>query len=629
MTPVSTSSSALVLSDALRRDGVPITPRIEAAIRKVESLYAGKQHWSGVMLLEHVQDVMRELVPFEPDEDTFIACLLHHVLESKEMTVQELEEEFGSTIRSLVAGVQMLSQVKLQDARQSIDTLRLMLLSVSDDIRVLLIILCDRVSLLGHMTGMRDEDRKWFCENILYLFAPVAARLGIHALKQRMESAAFPVLYPTDATHIAEQLQDLHGQTGDFLLVAAKYIEQALQAEQLHASVQGREKLPYSIFTKMRAKSFSHVSQVHDLFALRVIVETETDCYRALGILHKLGRPIANRFKDYIGFPKPNGYRSLHTTMMRLSGVPEGVFLEVQVRTQAMHREAEYGIAAHWRYKERGSSERVEDRKQLQEALTGQYAVTQGEGGHQALVDHIFVLTPTGDIVELPEGATPLDFAFQIHTQLGLSFKAARVNGSIVPLNHELENGDIIEIIRHKYPQPSPEWLTSVRMASSRARLRRYLASQHRSAYIVRGREMVNEELRKHQLPLLDADYSLLRHVYDQELDTEERENLLMRIAQGHEKLSSVLPQVHQLQGLWSKPVQKKSRSSPDATADIIVDEGMPMPMRHAKCCKPDNQALIVGIVSRTGLVIHKQHCRMIKQVDSAGRISVRWAAGL
>jgi len=625
----STSPSSALRSTLLQAASAVLTPGVDKAIALAEHAYAGEIHWSGLPLIEHVEDVLRALLPFEPDEEAITACLLHHVLETGTITVMDLEEEFGSTVRSLIAGVQLLSQVQVQGSRQSIDSLRLMLLSVSDDIRVPLIILCDRVSLLLSLDKMSEEDRKWCCENILYLFAPVAARLGIHALKQRMENGAFPVMYPTDAARIAEQMQDLHARTGDFLPDTARYFQSALDIHDIEANVQVREKLSYSIFSKMRAKSCSHVEQLHDLFALRILVETEADCYRVLGVLHQLGRPVANRFKDYIAFRKPNGYRSLHTTMMRLPGLPEGVYLEVQVRTHQMHREAEYGIAAHWKYKERGSKERMLDRAQLQEALTRQFDLTR-EGEYSVLTDHIFVLTPTGEIVELSEGATPLDFAFQIHTDLGLSFKAARVNGDIVPLHYQLENGDIVEIIKHKQPQPSPAWLTFVRMASSRAKLRRHLSLLHREEHIAHGRAILNDFLRKHRLPPIDTDLTILRHVDGLTLTVAECEDMLMRIGQGYDKLPALLQHIDALKDIPVAAPKQKRPAIKGVRKAIEIEGGLPMPLRYAKCCKPDEGThdAIIGIISRGSVMVHRKKCRLLKAANVERRVGVKWTTG-
>jgi GTP pyrophosphokinase len=626
MLPLLDLPAASVLT-RLQRWQIQGSARLEQAVILAEKLYRGREHWTGVSLLDHVLGVLEVLQPFRPDEDTVIACLLQHSLATHAFSLSELEEEFGSSVRSLVSSVHLLSHVTKRTRQSSVDDLRLMLLSVSDDMRVLLLILCERCSVLPALHRISVSERRQVCRDILNLYAPVAARLGIHSLKQRMENLSFPIVYPLDAEWITEQLRQLQGRHGSFLSSASEHMRAALREQGIASDVHGREKLPYSIFMKMKAKSRSSVDSLPDLFALRVIVATEEDCYRVLGILHRLGRPITNRFKDYIAFPKPNGYRSLHTTITRLPGVPDGVLVEVQIRTHSMHTEAEYGVAAHWSYKEGGTAQNALQRVALQQVLTSQQTIA-GKGKMSSLVDHIFVLTPKGDIIELPEGATPLDFAFQIHTTLGLGFRAARVNGRIVSMEYELENGDIVDILTHSSPQPSTEWLTLLKMASSRSRLRRYLHTFHRDEYVARGRVMFNEELRKRHLPPLDADLTILRKIDGATLTIVEREEVLAKIAQGADRLSLILTRVDALTPLLVPVPPTPSKRFQRKDAIVEVDGGVPMPIRFAKCCNPQeqNRPRIVGIISRRGEVaVHAAKCRMVLKGNPERRIGVRW----
>ncbi len=552
--------------------------RLRAAFDVAADIYGSQMHWTGVSILEHTHGVLRTLLPFEPDEDAIIACLLHHVLQTRRCTVSDLEEQFGPSVRALVSGVHLLSHVTLRGRRMSIEDLRLMLLTVSDDVRTVLITLCDRSFLLARLDALLPEERRRICNDVLQLFAPVAARLGIYALKHHLEARAFPVVYPADAEHIEEQLQRVHAERGDFLPEAARKLEGFLREQGIAAAVEAREKEPYSIFSKMRRKSLSSIEDVNDLFALRVLVATEEECYRALGLLHRLGRPIPNRFKDYIAFPKPNGYQSLHTTIAQLPGTPPDTFVEVQVRTHAMHREAQYGVAAHWSYKEHGSAARAVHLMHLQSMLASQQLLEEGAGGETSLADHIFVLTPKGDVVELPEGATPLDFAFQVHTDLGLSFRAARVNGAIAPLNYRLENGDVVEILRYRTPRPSAQWMQLLSMASSRSKLKHYLHAQERPQLIARGRELPNEELHEQSAPLPKAP-SLPEH-------------------------------------------------PPTGEPLLEFEDGLPMPARFAQCCKPQEspRGPIQGLINRTGAVmVHRRACRMLRAMNPERGVRVRW----
>lgn len=609
------------------QSGVPTNAaRLREAFAFGEAQYGESMHWTGERIMDHCLGVLRTLLQFEPDDDTIIACLLHHTIDRGVCTLDMLERRYGTAVRTMISGENLLSHATVKDRRMSLEQLRLMFLKVSGDVRLVLLLLSQQYHLLECMSAVSSEDRKRICRDTLQIYAPVAARLGMYALKHQLEGKAFPVMYPTDATRIAEQLEQIHERHGQFLERASSLLMADLQAAGLRADVAIREKQPYSIFHKMQLKSLSDVEDLYDLFALRVIVDTESDCYQALGVLHRLGHPVAGRFKDYIAFPKPNGYKSLHTTLAQLPGVPEGVFIEVQIRTTAMQREAEYGIAAHWSYKEGGTAEHAQQRAQIQRALTQPSDENRVAAG---IADRIFVLTPHGDVIQLPEGSTTLDFAFYVHTTLGLSFKGAKVNGSIVPIDHILENGDIIEILKHPDPRPSPQWITLLRTASARSRLKRYLLSQERPAHLMLGREALNEELHKQHLPPLDTDLSILRTVDHEPRTMQEREDILIRIGQGMQNVESLLPHLTLLKDqLQLRPQRVDLSFVPGASLIAKVDGNIPMPVIFAKCCKPDMDrgGPVVGVIGRTGDVrVHNSACKLLKNVNPARKIGVKW----
>lgn len=606
--------------------------RLSRAYSLATSLYGNEPHWTGSTVLEHTLGVLEELSPFEPDEDTVISCLLHHVLEMKVMTLTEIEEQFGAKVRSLISGVHLLSHVTLEGRRRSIEDLRIMLLSVSDDIRILFVCLCDRAYCLKFIDRVDPARAKRLCQDVLQLFAPVAARLGIYSLKHNLENGAFPMLYESDAERIKEQLARVYKEHPDVMENAKEKLQAFLAEQGISAEITGRQKQPYSIFQKMNRKAISHIADIQDLFALRVVVNTEEECYGVLGLLHRLGRPLPHRFKDYISFPKPNGYQSLHTTLAGFAGLPDTACIEVQIRTKKMDREARFGIAAHWSYKEAGATTRALEKVQLHSMLVGQESVGDDESEVQSFADHIFVLTPRGDIIELPEGATPLDFAFQVHTDLGLAFRGARVNGTMVPLDYALENGDIVEIQKHATPKPSTQWMHMLRMASSRSKLRRYLYAQERPKLIALGRDMVNDELKKRGVSTLTTDLSTLRICDGQTLTFAQREDLLMKIGQGAEKASSLLSRLGALdqKDIALEAHQKKQTSGSVTRKDTLVgvEGGIAMPKRYAKCCQPEEwpREDIVGNINRAGAVmVHRHHCRMFKNTNPERRISVWW----
>ncbi len=539
-----------------RTSGSRALPRLREALHTAQTVYADRMHWTGESILEHCLGVLQTFLTFDPDDDALIACLLHHITEDTSWTLAKVEQKFGPVVRQMISGIHLFSYVTSNNQRMTLESMRLMFLKVSSELPLVVLLLSHQHQLLKHLSVIGVQERRRLGRDTLQLYAPVAARLGIYWLKQKLESLAFPVLYPVDSVKIVEQLEECHRRYGEFLPDVALELRRYLHEAGVAAEVAIREKQPYSIFQKMKEKTITHVEDLNDLYAVRVIVREEAECYQTLGLLHRIGHPIVGKFKDYIAFPKPNGYQSLHTTLARLSGVPEKLCVEVQVRTLLMQQEAELGIAAHWSYKEGGTAEHAAERARLQRALT-QHLIPR---------DHIFVLTPRGDIIELPEGATTLDFAFHVHTTLGLSFRAAKVNGSIVPLDHALENGDIVEILRHADPRPSPRWMQLLRTASARSRLKRYLAmkSGERAPPDVREKITVSEK----------------------------------------------------------RAVKKK-------IALVARVEGLiPMPVRFARCCKPDagGNPPLAGVIGRRGDVcVHAVRCKMLNNVNPGRRVGVKW----
>ena len=564
----SSSVTTALLNDVVRANKECDMDKIAEAIALAQSVYGNRVHWTGVTVFEHVMGVLEELLPFEPDEEAILACILHHVLEDGALELSELEDRFGASVRTMVSSVHLLSQVAMADRRKTIQDMRLMLVSVSEDVRTVMVMLCDRCHVLKFVDRIPSALCKRVCMDILQLYGPVAARLCIYSLKHQLESGAFPYVYPLEAERIADQWEISCQQKASYLGKLCETLSAFFDEQGVATLIESREKQPYSIFSKMTTKGLTHIDQVYDLFAIRVVVENIEDCYRVLGLLHLLGRPVPNRFKDYIAFEKPNGYQSLHTTLTNLRGLPSDFVLEIQIRTHEMHRRAKFGIAAHWSYKQFGSASRALEQIEIHNTLLSQESVGIEEG-QSTFVDHIYVLTPKGDVIELPEGATPLDFAFQVHTQLGLSFRSARVNGTIVPITYQLENGDVVEILKHPNPQPSPNWMQLLKMSSSKSKLRRYFADREPKE------EKIVEELPEKKAAAV---------------------------------IKAVTPEV---------PV-----------AHLKMEEGLEFPSRCAKCCKPTPNVAeeIVGVINRKGQVmIHKRGCGMIKRSDKGRRVRVWW----
>lgn len=618
--------------------------RFSKAMQAASDLYADRPYEliEGMTLLEHVMQTAEILVEFCPDEDAVIACILQHVMKGPDHRVDALSKEFGRGVRDMVSRIHLLSHLNTGDWRKSVDDMKTMLVSVSDDVRILLLVLSIAIHAVQNVRNVQPKFRTKLCRQSLQLFAPVAARLGIYAIKYRLERDAFPECYPTDASHIQSQLAGLHSEHGEFLPETMKALRSFLSGEGIETELMAREKQPYSIFQKMHSKSVTGLTDITDLFAIRVIVPTVTDCYQALGLLHRIGTPISHRFKDYIAFPKPNGYQSLHTSLIGLPHAPKDVMIEVQIRTRDMHREAEYGVAAHWLYKEQHASDsilRSVRQSQLTDMLLSQQSVGLASKNPEArgrLVNDIYVLTPRGDIIELPDSATPLDFAFMLHTDLGLKFKAARVNGVIVPIAHKLENGDIVEILTHKHPRPSLQWLKEVVTSSAKAKIKAYYFANNRSEFLQKGRENVNAELKTRGLPELDNDFTVISTFDGENLSMRKREDLLVKVGMGSVRTSSILR--HLPIAVPAKPNRatqksgKKSVTSSKPTSPVFFeDKNLQMPFRFAKCCAADTAnprpKEILGIVTRAGVVsIHRDGCRMTKSSNKERKVKMRWA---
>lgn len=629
--PASAAGSLVKLVPALNSE------RVKRAADFASELYAGRELelMNGVSLFQHAAETAEFLAEFCHDEDALIATLLQHALKAPEGSLEDIRKEFGRDVRDIVSRVHLLSHLYATDWRKSVDDMRIMLVSVSDDMRVLLIALSVSCMFMERLESLKPEYRVRLCRQSLQLFAPVAARLGIYALKYRLERSAFPECYPSDSQLIGRQLTVLHLDHGEFIHTSASAVRSFLAEQGIHIDVMAREKQPYSIFQKMRTKSVSSLEKITDLFAIRVLVPSVEDCYQALGLLHRLGTPISHRFKDYISFPKPNGYQSLHTCVLGLPGAPKDVMVEVQIRTKDMHREAEYGVAAHWMYKHEGKGKVLRGAQQFQlaDVLMKQQSLEALEtGGDLRLVDHIYVLTPRGDILELPDGGTPLDFAFLVHTDLGLRFKAARVNGAVVPISYTLENGDVVEILTHKHPRPSLQWLEELVTPSARSKLKNYFFSHNRPQFLTKGRDILNAELKTRGLPGLDTELHLLSEFDGKQLSVKEREDLLVKVGMGSVRTSSVLRHAAlSVPVKIQKPAKASTKAKKLGALVTMEQEMLGMPYRFAKCCAADTAnprpEKIVGIVTRTGIVsIHKDGCGMVKGGNPERRVKVRWA---
>ncbi len=484
---------------------------VEAAYQFAAKAHEGQVRKSGDPYLEHPLETAIILADLQLDASTLAAALLHDVTEDCGIPLSQIEGKFGHEVSRLVEGVTKLSRLSwrrtAEDKKNSqAENLRKMLIAMAEDLRVVFIKLADRLHNMRTLSALSHEKRRTIARETLDIYAPLAHRLGIWEVKWQLEDLSFRYLEPQQYRKIANLVAGRRKEREDYITETTRTLEQELEKASIKAKVLGRPKHIYSIYNKINkyATQGKDFGDIHDLFALRVLVDTIPDCYKALGVIHNLWRPMPEEFSDHIANPKDNGYQSLHTTVLSRGTTP----LEVQIRTYDMHRIADYGIAAHWRYKESGKPDaHFEDKIAWLRQLTEWQGDLDSEQFLESLktdifIDQVFVYTPKGEIKALPKGATPLDFAYLIHTELGHRCIGTKVNGKLVPLNHELKNGDIVEIMVTKADKgPSLDWLNPdlgyVQTSHGKEKVRQWFKKQERTLNIERGRQVLEREVKR------------------------------------------------------------------------------------------------------------------------------------
>ncbi|MEW5933319.1 MAG: bifunctional (p)ppGpp synthetase/guanosine-3',5'-bis(diphosphate) 3'-pyrophosphohydrolase, partial [Bacillota bacterium] len=494
---------------------------VEKAYRFALQAHEGQRRASGECYIFHPLAVALLLTELEMDPVGIAAALLHDVAEDTGVTLAQIESRFGKQVADLVDGVTKLGRLGFASAREAqAENLRKMILAMAQDLRVVIIKLADRLHNMRTLGYLPPEKQRKIADETLEIYAPLAHRLGVWRFKWELEDLSFryrdPERYRQLVGRVARRREEREAQLARVIEV----LRERLAAAGIRADIQGRAKHLWSIHRKM-VEQGRDLSDIYDLIAVRVIVDTVPDCYAALGVVHSLWKPVPARFKDFISVPKPNMYQSLHTTVIGPTGEP----FEVQIRTWEMHRTAEYGVAAHWRYKEggRAGDRRFEEKLSwLRQLLEWSRDLRDAQEFMDSLridifSDQVFVFTPKGDVIDLPAGATPLDFAYRVHTEVGHSCVGAKVNGRIVPLDHTLENGDIVEILTSRHSRgPSPDWLQMVRTSGARSKIRAWFKKQRREENIASGRESLDRELRA-----LGLDAREVRPAWLDELATE------------------------------------------------------------------------------------------------------------
>lgn len=600
------------------------TGLIADAFAFAQEAHGEQKRESGEPFVSHPLGVAEILVSLQMDDITVAASLLHDVVEDTEVTLEEIQERFGPEVAALVDGVTKLSRLPFQSKQeQQAESLRKMFLAMARDIRVIIIKLADRLHNMRTLRNLPVERQKKIARETLEIYAPLTHRLGMYKLKWELEDLALRYLEPKEYYNLVQLVKKKRQERERYINEVMDTLQSQLKELKIQAKIEGRPKHFYSIYQKMVEKG-REFTEIYDLIAIRVIVESVKDCYAVLGIVHTLWKPVPGRFKDYIAMPKSNQYQSLHTTVIGPGGEP----FEIQIRTWEMHHTAEYGVAAHWRYKEGGGEDKFEDKiSWLRQLLEWQREMKDAQDFLETLKidlfeDEVFVFTPKGDVKSLPAGSTPVDFAYSVHSDIGHRCTGAKVNGKLVPLNTKLKNGDIVEIITSKNSKPSGDWLSFIKTSKARSKVRQYVRETQKQQATEDGRELLEKEARKYnfeprEVLLAEKLAELARkHGY---ADTDDlyaaigfgrlTANQTLEKLVGSEKLKKQkqsLRQERQLERQKRLGLKRKARLSQGVRAPGLDN----LLIRFSRCCNPVPGDDIVGYITRgRGVSVHRKDC--------------------
>jgi GTP pyrophosphokinase len=599
--------------------------QIQAAYQFSESAHQGQFRKSGEPYIAHPLAVASILGQWHLDSQALTAALLHDVVEDTEVTKSEIAEQFGRSVAELVDGVSKLDRIQFdtQEKAQA-ENFRKMLLAMARDVRVMLIKLADRLHNMRTLDAVHPEKRQRIARETLEIYAPIANRLGLNSIYQEMEDLSFRHLFPDRFRVLAKAVRTARGNRREVVSKVLDGIERRLRDQGIEAQVQGREKHLHSVYRKMREKHLSF-AQVHDVFGFRIIVRDNMACYVALGLLHSLYKPIPGKFKDYIAIPKANGYQSLHTTLFGPFGSP----IEIQIRTAEMHKIAEAGVASHWLYKSSDTS--LSELQQKTHQWLQSLLEMQSESGDSIeflehlkvdlFPDEVYVFTPKGKIMSLPRGATAVDFAYAVHTDIGNRCVAVKINQELTPLRTELRNGDRVEIITASHAKPNPLWLNFVATAKARAHIRHFLKTMHFSESVQLGSRLLQQALANFKTTPADVgDAQWDKLVRDS--SARSRDEILSDVGLG-KRLAVVV--AHQLLAL-GEPLPAEAR--PNGAVIVRGSEGFAV--QFARCCGPIPGDPIIGIISKgQGMVIHTHDCPVAAKGnrDPDRVLDVQWDA--
>ena len=621
---------------------------IEKIIRAydyADSLHEGQFRLSGEPYISHPVAVARIVAELGLDTDSICAALLHDTVEdcADKTNLDLLTKMFGSEVSMLVDGLTKIIQVQVADKEEAhIENIRKMLLAMNRDIRVIFIKLCDRLHNMRTLSAKKEDRQRAIALETMYIYAPLAHRLGIQRIKHELENISLYYLDNVGYEEVHEAIDKKYGMSSSFIEEAKEQLNVKLTENHINFIIEGRVKSVYSLYRKMYTQNKAF-DEIYDFYALRVIVDTELECYTALGLVHEMFKSIPGRFKDYISTPKPNLYRSLHTTVIGHSGIP----FEVQIRTKEMHEEAEYGIAAHWKYKsgEKASGNIDEKLRWISQLLeSDENTRDPDEFIHSFKTDifhdETFVFTPKGDVISLPQGSTAIDFAYAIHSAVGNKMVGAKINGVIVPIDKIPGNGDIIEILTSNSSRgPSRDWLKIVKTGQARSKIRQWFKKERRPENIVVGRSEVEKEIRKLSKTLTDEEIDNIIAPIAKRVGINTADDFYNTLGFGGITLQRFIPKIkEEVDKLRADEVQpltveeqismvkleqntKRIRSS----AGVIIDGESGCQVKFAKCCNPLPGDKIVGFITRGfGVSIHKTDCPNVSQSRNEENLA-RW----
>ncbi|MBP3730435.1 MAG: bifunctional (p)ppGpp synthetase/guanosine-3',5'-bis(diphosphate) 3'-pyrophosphohydrolase [Mailhella sp.] len=609
---------------------------VRRAYEYASAAHAGQLRLSGDPYIMHPASVALTLAQMGFDEHTVAAGLLHDTVEDTDSSIDELDELFGEQVADLVDGVTKINMMTFDTKEEAqFENIRKMILSMAHDIRVPLVKLADRLHNMSTLDFQKPHKRQRISQETMDIYAPLANRLGLHLFKQKLEDLSFRYLQPDAYSEITKWLADNQIVERKLISKVIDKIKAIMDENGIGGRVFGRIKQTYSIYRKMMAQK-TPLDEMHDIIAFRVIVNDLRDCYAMLGLVHVLWKPVPGRFKDYISMPKANGYQSLHTTVIG----PEGERIEIQIRTEEMNIMAEHGVAAHWMYKERDHAVAMQDMPQFQwlrDLMQRQRDETDSKEFMSSLRmdlfnDEIYVFTPNGAVKQLPKGASSLDFAFLIHTDVGAHCAGAKINGKLQPIATELKNGDMVEIITDKNKHPHRDWLKIVKTSKARSRIQHYLRTEERVAAIALGKEMLEKEGRRADFNVIKASKDGRLQIVLPEFSLHGLDDLFAAVGIGKLTPKKVITRILSILHPKTEPDPVTGVPAPKVEGQHKAQEGIFIKglddslIHFAKCCKPVPGDQVVGFISRgRGVIVHTANCPHVQNLESERLISVNW----